>query len=545
MVSTPSVLPLGDRGLVIELGDDLSPATNGQVRALARRMRGHPGVEEVVPTLRSLLIIFDPLSTDGSDLAEAALRRARDAPADPGGTGRVLEVPVVYGGEGGPDLEEVARLCGLTPREIVQAHSGQEYVVYMLGFVPGYPYLGILPPGIRVPRLASPRLRVPTGSVGIADAMTSIYPLASPGGWRLVGRTPLVMFDPRAADPFLFRPGDRVRFVPLDRAEFSADRPPAPPVRSARRPVFEVLEGGLYTTLQDLGRPGYRALGLPAGGAMDPLSLQAANLIVGNAPEAAAVECTAPGPVLRVLDHAAIAIAGADLSPTLDGAALESWKPVAVRPGQTMQCGRQRTGMWSYIAVAGGFDVPPVLGSASTCVPAGLGGIGGRRMQGGDMLGRGDAPARSRKPVPADAIAFPRDEIVVRVIPGPQQGWFTDEGRAAFFTAAYRITAHSDRAGARLEGPMVPHTRAAEFLSDGLLPGAIQIPGGGMPIAIMPDGPTTGGYPKIAAVASVDLRLVAQARPGTRVRFVPIDVADAIDALRRQRAELHHTGYKG
>lgn len=531
----PSVRPLADSGLLIEVERRLDPDVNARARAIAAHLRATPGVIETVPALCSALIVFDPLSTDVATLLKAAEAAVHSPPMWSGGSGRLFDVPVVYGGTAGPDLDEVAALCGLTPDQVVAEHTGVEYAVYMLGFTPGYPYLGVLPPGLHLPRLAAPRLRVPAGSVAIADALAGIYPMESPGGWRLIGRTPLPIYDPRESDPVLFRPGDRVRFAPISAASFPSpgreallDRPP--------HPVFEVRSGGLYTTVQDLGRPGFRRLGVPTSGAMDSLALQIANLAAGNRAGAAALELTAPGPVLRVLDDAHLALAGADLSAVLDGAAVEPARPFRVRPGQVLEFGVPRRGVWSYLAVRGGFDVRPVLGSAATFIPGRLGGSGGRRLREGDVVGRG--PDRVAAIVDGLDVPLPGGEITARVIPGPQDEWLTVEARARLLEQTFAIGLHTDRAGARLDGPSLAHSISGEFLSDGLLPGAIQIPSGGRPIVILADGPTTGGYPKAAAVISADLRLIAQSPPGTRVRFKAVSMEEAVDALRRQRDQL-------
>ncbi len=533
----PRLLPLGDRGLIIELGETLSPEINGRVRALAQRLRDVPGVDEAIPTLRSVLIVFDPLVADVGRVVEAVDELALVAPEDRDDGMRVIEIPVVYGGEAGPDLEEVASLCALTPAQFVGAHHEREYTVYMVGFTPGYPYLGILPPSLHVPRLPVPRLRVPVGSVAIADAMTGIYPLASAGGWRLIGRTPRSIYDPRRDDPVLLRPGDRVRFVPVSHASF-AKTTDAGPLPVPSHPVLAVVSPGLYTTVQDLGRPGHRWLGIPASGAMDPLALQVANIAAGNPPHAPALEITAPGPVLRVLDDCRIAVAGADLSCAVDGVAVAPGSVVALRGGRTVEFGAPRAGMWAYLALAGGFDVPIILGSASTYVPGSLGGHGGRRLREGDLLGTRQ-PAKTGRGQDVPQVSLPDGQVTVRVIPGPQDDWVSDETRTTFLREPYRITPQGDRSGMRLDGRTLTHRRAtAEFLSDGVLPGAVQVPSGGQPIVIMPDGPTTGGYPKIASVISADLRLVAQSPPGTRVSFRASSMEAAVDALRRERALL-------
>lgn len=538
MSAPPRILPLGDRALVIELGDELLPSINARVRALARCVRAVPGVSDAVPTLRSALVVFDPLSADLDVLAERIEDAVLALPDADETAGRLVEVPVVYGGGSGPDLEVLAELCGLPPAALIREHAAIEYVVYMLGFTPGYPYLGLLPQTLRAPRLSSPRLRVPAGSVAIADALTGIYPLTSPGGWRLIGRTPLRIYDPRAAEPILFRPGDRVRFIPVPSAQFPDPAPEAPLLPRPSHPVIEVRKAGLYTTVQDLGRPGHQSLGLPPSGAVDPLALRVANAAVGNEPGAAALEIAAPGPVLRVLDDARVAIAGADLSASLDGAAAERGRSIAVRRGQTIEFGAPRAGVWAYVAVAGGIDVPTVLGSASTYVPGLLGGAGGRRLREGDVLGSGTSRGAGRALRHDDLVPMPGRAVTIRVIPGPQDDWLTEEARASFRNEAYAVSVHSDRAGIRLDGPPLQHRITGDFLSDGLLPGAVQVPSGGGPIVIMPDGPATGGYPKVGVVITADLRLVAQSRPGTKLRFKPVTMDEAVDALRREAAQL-------
>ncbi|HET6781825.1 MAG TPA: 5-oxoprolinase/urea amidolyase family protein, partial [bacterium] len=377
-----------------------------------------------------------------------------------------------------------------------------------------------------------------------ADALSGIYPLQTPGGWRLIGRTPLRTYDPSKADPILFRPGDRVRFIRVEHAEFPAGDA-GPSLRTSSHAAFEVLEPGLFTTVQDLGRPGYRNLGMPASGAIDQDALRAANIMVGNEPGAPAIECTAPGPALRMRDEHWVVVAGADLAATLDGTEMQLWRPVRARSGQEIRFGAPRHGMWAYVALAGGVDAGTVLGSASVYATGRI----GRRLARGDILGAGarrviGRPVNAR--LPAGVMRFPSDEIRLRVIPGPQESWFAD-GAESFYDSIFVVTVQSDRAGLRFDGPAVPR-REKEMLSDAMLPGAIQIPPDGKPIVILADGPTTGGYPKIGVVVSVDLPLLGQARPGTRVRFERTTVEAAVNALRSREAlfaELRDKGRKG
>ena len=216
MYDEPKFLTAGDRAMVVELGDSISPETNRRVHGLLRALESHalPGIVDLVPTYRSLLVLYNPLlsSFDGLRSLVASLDD------DDAGAGKeapnIVEVPTVYGGEHGPDLDFVAEHNGLSPEEVVEIHSGADYPVYMLGFTPGFPYLGGLSEKLHTPRLATPRTVTPGGSVGIAEAQTGMYPVQSPGGWRIIGRTPLALFDPEREPPSLLNAGDVVRFVP-------------------------------------------------------------------------------------------------------------------------------------------------------------------------------------------------------------------------------------------------------------------------------------------------------------------------------------------
>jgi KipI family sensor histidine kinase inhibitor len=214
-------LPAGDTALTVEFGDSVERPISAWVLALFRRLSetGLAGVVEAVPTLRSLTVHYDPNLTSGEELqrAIAPLLDGLEAVLSPG---RKWVIPACYAPELAPDLEEVARRSGLSPEEVVRAHAGETYRVYMLGFLPGLPYMGDLPDALRLPRRETPRIAVPAGSVAVATTMTAIYPLESPGGWHLIGRTPIRLFDAMREQPVLLAPGDEVRFTPVERAEF-------------------------------------------------------------------------------------------------------------------------------------------------------------------------------------------------------------------------------------------------------------------------------------------------------------------------------------
>jgi biotin-dependent carboxylase-like uncharacterized protein len=304
--------------------------------------------------------------------------------------------------------------------------------------------------------------------------------------------------------------------------------------------VIAVLQPGLFTTIQDEGRPGFRAFGMPVGGALDSRAYALANLLAGNGPGAAAVEMTLRGATFRFERDAYVALAGADMRPELDGASVETWSAFPVRPGSVLSFSGVADGCRTYLAVRGGIDVPLVLGSRSTYARAGVGGLAGRPLVRGDVLPVGAAPPGTAAPRRLAARFVPRRrrELSLRVLLGPQDDRFSREGLATFLGSVYTVTDRNDRMGYQLEGPAIRHADGPDIVSDGLLPGAVQVPGSGMPIVMMADCPTVGGYAKIAAVIGADLPELAQARRGDRVRFARCTLRQATGALRRERAAL-------
>lgn len=212
----PRCAPAGEQGLYLYFGEEIREDLSRRVQAAATRLLERPpaGLREVVPSYVALLVLYDPLQTDYDRMAAAARAAAATVPAGPAGS-RLFRIPVAYGGSFGPDLDDVARHHGLTPEEVVRIHAAGDYYVHFTGFTPGFPFLGGLSPRIATPRLPTPRTRVPAGSVGIAGAQTGVYPVESPGGWRLIGRTPVPLFRLDARPPVVLEPGSRVRFVPV------------------------------------------------------------------------------------------------------------------------------------------------------------------------------------------------------------------------------------------------------------------------------------------------------------------------------------------
>src|SRR5574341_2105121 len=305
---------------------------------------------------------------------------------------------------------------------------------------------------------------------------------------------------------------------------------------------LRLLRPGFFTTVQDLGRWGFQRCGVPVAGAMDSFALRCANRLVGNDDGAAALEITVTGPQLIFEGAAVIALTGGDFAVTLDGVSTPGWTAVAVRAGSTLTIGERRVGARAYLAVAGGFDVPPRLGSRATHVRSRTGGIGGRPLSTGDLLPVGQAASGASpvigRSIPAAVRPAYSPSPAVRVVLGPQAGAFTAAALDALTEGGYLVTTESDRMGYRLSGPSVIQAGPADIISDATPLGAIQVIPSGEPILLMADRQPTGGYPKPAVVIAADIPLAAQLLPGDTIRFAVIGVAEAQQIFREQQRVL-------
>ena len=319
---------------------------------------------------------------------------------------------------------------------------------------------------------------------------------------------------------------------------------------------IRVIRPGLMTTIQDMGRIGMQQYGVIVSGAMDSLALRLANLIVSNLQSQAAMELTLSGPSLLFEQDALIALCGGNLSPQIGDRTVPMWRPVFVPAGSRLDFGKPVQGCRTYLTVAGGFDVPPVMHSRSTDVRARLGGFLGRALAADDCLIVGpksqeallqmqrlsrecrDEPFTAPSWFAGAGLVEYSDNPTIRVTPGRQFDWFTVESQRDFFTAEFLVTSQSDRMGYRLAGTQLRQVDSRELLSEAVTMGTIQIPGNGQPIILMADRPTTGGYAKIAQVATVDLPVLAQVRPGSRIRFQPVSVEQSQELYRLREAMI-------
>ncbi|MEW1952030.1 urea amidolyase family protein [Terrabacter sp. NPDC080008] len=487
-------------------------------------------VTEVVAAARTVLLrVAAPEHRDVVGEAAAELARMLDPEAlEDAGSDRTVELPVRYDG---PDLDDVARHTGLTPAAVIRAHTSTPWRVGFGGFAPGFAYLVGGDRRLHVPRRPEPRPRVPTGAVGLAGEFSGVYPQESPGGWQLLGTTEVVLWDVDRDPPALLAPGTTVRFVDAERVDWQA--PAAAPVESkslaaqrrpsttrARRRGLLVVEPGPLALVEDLGRGGLADVGVGRSGAADRAAYVLGLRLVGHAVDErrsapASVEATLGGLVVRARGDLLVALTGARCPATVDGVPVAHAAPFRLADGRTLALGVPPAGLRTYLAVRGGIDVEPVLGSRSTDL---LSGVGPPPLQAGDVLPVGPAP----EGFPSVELAphgSEGEDAVLTMTPGPRTDWCD----LADLTDGIRtVTERSNRVGIRLQGKRVRRSLPyadSELPSEGLVPGAVQVPPGGEPVLFLADHPVTGGYPVVAVLTASSLARAAQLRPGDRVRL--------------------------
>lgn len=298
--------------------------------------------------------------------------------------------------------------------------------------------------------------------------------------------------------------------------------------------AFEVLNPGILTTIQDLGRWGYMRYGIPRSGVADRFAAQVANLLVGNSERAALLEITLFRLELRALNNLEIAVTGADLMPCLNGQPISMWENVYLKAGDRLSFKGRKSGLRAYLAVRGGFMGPEFLGSRSVFAR----GLMGQPLKAGDILeiDEGIIVEETRRFLPADLIPSYSNKEYLRVILGPQEDRFTKEGIRTFLSSTYRVSIQSDRMGYRLQGSKIEHAQGADIISEPIIPGAIQVPGDGLPIILLWDAQVSGGYTKIASVISADLNYLAQIMPGDTLRFKEVGLTEAHEALKKEQS---------
>jgi KipI family sensor histidine kinase inhibitor len=510
----PQLTPVGTTAARLTV----EPGTAASWRSLVLALAAEgllPPPADVVPAHRTVLV-------DGVDPVVLAAALEGRSPAEQSAAPHhndVVTIPTVYDGE---DLAEVARFWGVDTDTVVARHTATDFVVDFCGFAPGFAYLTGL--DAEVPRHPTPRTRVPAGAVALAGRYCGIYPSASPGGWRLIGRTSVRLFDVTADPPALLPPGTRVRFTAVgEQPPAGEDAPPrAEASEVAGHRTITVVRPGALTTVQDTGRGGRAHLGVPRSGALDQPAARLANRLVGNPVGAAVLETTLHGVAGRLSHPTTVAVTGAPATVRVDGRPVEFGVAIPVPAGAVLDIGSATAGVRSYVAFAGGVAVEPVLGSRSTDL---LSGLGPPPLAAGQSLPLG-RPTETAEPGPfadadagSTAITGSTGEVILRLTLGPDDDWFTAEALRTLRQGTYAVSPASNRVGVRLRGPAIDWAEQREMDSAAMVLGAVQVPPDGEPLVFLADHPTTGGYPVIGVVDHDDLAALAQARPGATVRF--------------------------
>ncbi|MGO3072373.1 MAG: carboxyltransferase domain-containing protein [Brevibacterium linens] len=523
MTSTPPASTLtfhtaSRRHLLVECAD--LPATMALHHSL--KAADLPGVTELIPAARTVLLSFDPARTSAETLTDAV--RGLGHTESVSDAAREVTIDVRYDGD---DLAEVADLLSVSPAEVINRHQAATWQVAFAGFAPGFGYLAGDDELFDVPRRSSPRTRVPVGSVALAGEFTGVYPRSSPGGWQLIGRTDAKLWDLDRQPPALFVPGTIVKFAEAGReiVEVAAEDSAAGAEASADvSHSLEVLRPGLQLLIQDLGRPGFASMGVSAAGAADRTALTAANRLVGNAETAAGLESFGGAVLLRCTGDGVAAVTGATGTITVtaaDGTVLTPrlGEAFALSDGDELELGPTERGVRRYLAVRGGIAVETALDSSSADTLAGL---GPAAVDKGTTVGVHDPRTAPHlvDPNPTQPRELPQagETVTLSVTLGPREDWFTEAGIETLLSQEWTVTHESDRVGLRLNGEVpLERARTGELPSEGAVTGALQVPPNGQPVLFGPDHPLTGGYPIIASVDDVDL--AAQLPPGVKLRF--------------------------
>ena len=571
------ILPAGQDALLVETGDlrhalglyhALNAAMEDAVSANASAgesvaspapTRQFAAVTELVPAAQTVLVRFDPRKIRPASLAEAIMTLS-DTP-DEAQEHRTVTVPVIYDGE---DLEAVAQLLGISADEVVARHTGTPWTAAFGGFAPGFTYLVDGDPIFDVPRRTTPRLVVPSGAVGLAGRFSGVYPRESSGGWQLIGHTAMPMWDVHADPPAAIMPGDRVTFhAERDQAIMTdiARQRRTPTDRDIRANTGNSGSGSESTTCDHglrADRPGLLALfdaegrhasamGVAGSGACDMPAYRLANMLVGNPPDAPAIELTAGDAAFTAIGNVVVAVTGAPVDLCITGKAASGADPgrttirqslhrqeaIILHDGETLTIGVPRAGLRDYLAIRGGFKALMTLGSASRDT---MSGIGPAPLAAGDTLiagtpdpsrsvGRpcewnGHLPTGTMHHAGPQAIGGADHPVWLDVTLGPHDDWFTPAAIGTLFGTTWQVTAQSNRTGLRLNGPQpLEREDTRELPSEGMVPGSLEVPGSGQPVLFLRDQPVTGGYPVIAVLTLDALALAAQLPPGAFIRF--------------------------
>jgi KipI family sensor histidine kinase inhibitor len=527
------VYPLSENAITLEWGNKISVTIYEQIANLNRLLNENPflGFVETVPAYTTLTIFYEPeliLSVETSSITfvkSYVEKLLKVKSKEKEFTENYVTIPVCYDEEFGLDLQFISETSGISIKEIINLHQQKDYNIYMTGFLPGFSYMGKVDDKIAVARKDTPRTSIEEGAVGIAGNQTGIYPIASPGGWQIIGKTPYRLFDIQKKKPFLLKTGDTVRFYAISKDEFYK-------IKKEKNNVVEkeidnsdviVMKPGVFSTVQDIGRVGFRSFGVPLSGAMDLISHNLANALLGNKKSSSTIECTMGGLTVQFFKETNIAVTGAGVS-FLNGECINMHQAHFVKPNDILEVRFNNQGLRTYVAVKGGFDYEVIMNSRSTSPKIAIGRMLKKGM--GLQFEKGNKNQSIKK---LNTIELPLFEShkSIRVIEGQEIDWVKEESVRQFYSRKFVISNRCDRMGYHLQGEPLLLKYSTELLSTAVTKGTIQLTPSGQMIVLMNDCQTTGGYPRIGQVAAVDLPFLAQLKPRESIDFKKISFGEA------------------
>lgn len=525
---------LSECAITIEWSNKMSILVYEQITSFNLLLNEHPftGFTETVPAYNTITVFYQPelmIPFDKSPsvfvkshieklIAEKSIRTSFNK--------NFVSIPVCYDEEFGPDLSYISETKGISVQQVIATHLQKEYHVYMMGFLPGFSYMGEVDDTIAVARKPSPRAIIEKGSVGIAGNQTGIYPLSSPGGWQIIGRTPYSLFDIEKEDPFFLKTGDKVHFDSITKEEFYRYKEKETSVieeDEGKNPNVIVRKAGVYSTFQDNGRFGFRSYGVPESGAMDTYSHNIANALVGNEKNCATIECTMGGLCLEFNINTVIALTGAGIV-LINGKSIPLYQPHNIALNDVVEIRFNNNGIRTYLAVQGGFTSKVMMNSRSASPKINIGTTLKK-----DIGLRVEKSATKQILKKIDKLDIPVFEShkIIRIMDGNEIDLINKESMKQFYTQEYALSNRCDRMGYLLEGKPIYIENKVEMLSTAVVKGTIQLTPSGQLIVLMHDCQTTGGYPRIGQIAAIDLPVMAQLKQGDTIHFKRISFEEA------------------
>jgi antagonist of KipI len=549
----PNIYYCGDNAMTLELSNTIDISINQRIHFLFQyfKQKNIAGIMDIIPAYSSITLKYHSaiickqhkVANAGIFITELLQEAAQLPSTDFNVEERHITIPVCYEKNYAPDLATIAGNKNLTTEQVIQLHTEKTYRVFMLGFLPGFAYMGSVNEQLYTPRLSKPKSLTLAGSIGIAGEQTGIYPFNSPGGWNIIGRTPIPLFNAKNYPPTYLQPGDIVSFKPISAKEFEAlkEEPPTTSQHACAAEGIKILKYGLSDSIQDLGRFGYQHLGINPTGAMDNVAMQIANALVNNHLLEAVIELHFPAATILFQQPTLIAISGADFTAELDGKTLPLNTPTFVAANTTLVFKRQKKGSRCYIAVHGGLAIEPWLNSKSTNTKAGAGGYNGRNLLKNDCIAINKPLSHTTTKylhVFANAQYFYSTDKYIRVIAGNEFDYLTEESQQQIQTNEFTISTQSNRMGYQLSSQPLTVQNNDLLVSSAVTKGTIQLLPSGQLIVLMAGHQTSGGYPKVAHVISADISKLAQYKAGENISFKFVSATEAEQLFKKQQLQL-------